>query len=417
MNYFKMGMRQLLLASAWILVSVSAPAQTYQPAMAVRSYVKSIHSSYSKYHNFFKGFLRSDTSTSTCSLRYSQTAGSISKDYFWFQDSTYNYEVYFANDSVFEVSPDDKRIIVDTMSESDFIDNYNTDLFFPICFLAAPEFGDRCYDSSKTHTLVTNDTGMVTTSFCKYESDPIFDSQLTTRCFSPSRESATNYSKVTWSSIGNEYRAQQELFSRYSSSYDTVLHKEIEHQIYSLIHDSGYIVISPEEYRKKSRIPDSLSAIKIGLPFPPLKLLFQDGTPVNIFKDSAKFYVFEFWHMGCLPCIQSIPDMNTFWERYKDSSVAFIGINVSTSDRKEKAIYERFKAKFKLRFPVVFAGSKETHDRGIDGYPMFVIVNTNGIIVHIFHGFASLWIYNMLCTKMEHLLHPHVKPAKPTTAP
>lgn len=82
----------------------------------------------------------------------------------------------------------------------------------------------------------------------------------------------------------------------------------------------------------------------------------------------------NFWFTRCPPCIEELPTLNKLKEKYGDK-VNFISITFDC----QKAVDE-FLKKYEFKFEHIPNSKKQIDELNIEGYPISLILNKDGII-------------------------------------
>jgi len=107
---------------------------------------------------------------------------------------------------------------------------------------------------------------------------------------------------------------------------------------------------------------------------------------VSDFND--KFILLDFWSIGCYPCILAAPEMREVTEKYK-KELNIIGINLDT----RKNLWEDATKRDSITWinlsdgKGVFGGAY--HVYGINGFPTYILINPQGIIVERWMGYEN----------------------------
>ncbi len=100
----------------------------------------------------------------------------------------------------------------------------------------------------------------------------------------------------------------------------------------------------------------------------------------------GKYILLDFWSIGCYPCILSIPEMRKLSANYQNDLVV-IGVNMET---KKKFWIEASKKDSITWINLsdgkgTFGGASYTY--GINGFPTYILINQEGVIVDRWMGF------------------------------
>lgn len=89
-----------------------------------------------------------------------------------------------------------------------------------------------------------------------------------------------------------------------------------------------------------------------------------------------KWYILDFWTMGCVPCIESFPKVNAMVKEFRDKVEI---IQVGVGDHQLKNYYEAFRLKQNLNIPMAF-DLKHASNWQVRSYPLIFIVDDKGIL-------------------------------------
>lgn len=122
------------------------------------------------------------------------------------------------------------------------------------------------------------------------------------------------------------------------------------------------------------------SKIKVGKPVPEFKLWLTDGERLTQNDIKDKVVVFKFWFTSCLPCIASIPKLNTLVENYKNrDDIIFVAPALDRKDVIEKFVYYQpfdFKIAYSSYDVSTIFNKKQS-------YPSYFVVNKKGVFTYV----------------------------------
>ena len=136
-----------------------------------------------------------------------------------------------------------------------------------------------------------------------------------------------------------------------------------------------------------SRVPSAVGAPMSSSPSPREGFLAPDftldtldGNKVTLSELRGKVIVVNFWATWCLPCREETPAFEKAYERYKDSGMVILGVNLTDQDSVSNV--ESFVQEFKLTYPILLDrdGSVSNTLYQIRGLPTTFFVNREGII-------------------------------------
>lgn len=100
----------------------------------------------------------------------------------------------------------------------------------------------------------------------------------------------------------------------------------------------------------------------------------------------GKYILLDFWSMGCYPCVMSIPEMRKLSAKYQNDLVV-IGVNMET----KKKFWVEASKKDSITWinlsdgKGTFGGASYIY--GINGFPTYILINQEGVIVDRWMGF------------------------------
>jgi cytochrome c biogenesis protein CcmG/thiol:disulfide interchange protein DsbE len=103
---------------------------------------------------------------------------------------------------------------------------------------------------------------------------------------------------------------------------------------------AGYVFDAPTELSAVPNVMDYAA--------PQLELTSLDGAQVSLEDLRGSVVLVNLWATWCPPCLQEMPTLNTFYEKYKDDGFVLIGVNQEES----RDIVAPFVEDFGLSFPI-----------------------------------------------------------------
>jgi len=98
-----------------------------------------------------------------------------------------------------------------------------------------------------------------------------------------------------------------------------------------------------------------------------------------------KAVLINFWATWCPPCQEEIPDLIKLQEKYGESGLTILGVDVGESQAK----VSRFVKKMGMNYPVVLDEDMEVaRQYGIVGIPTTYLVSSDGTILGRYHAFT-----------------------------
>jgi len=126
---------------------------------------------------------------------------------------------------------------------------------------------------------------------------------------------------------------------------------------------------------------DSLNYPRIGRPCPDftlrnIKYFSKKQARLKDFK--GKWLLLSFWNKGCAACVASFPKENQWFARYGDK-MQFISIAIQDSEKQIEPMFERYKEREGLQFPVSF-DSMLAKRWMIYAGPYFILIDPDGTV-------------------------------------
>jgi thiol-disulfide isomerase/thioredoxin len=128
-------------------------------------------------------------------------------------------------------------------------------------------------------------------------------------------------------------------------------------------------------------------ATEIGQAAPQFTLpTLQKDQPTSLKQFAGKVVYVDFWASWCAPCRTSFPLLNKLHEKLKSQGFEVVGINLD----EDKANAEKFLSEFPVGFNVLRDAKGEWADQFVvESMPTSFIVDKQGVVQHIHHGFTS----------------------------
>lgn len=123
---------------------------------------------------------------------------------------------------------------------------------------------------------------------------------------------------------------------------------------------------------------------------PQFELKDLDGKKVSmrqLLKDN-KVVVIDFWQVGCKPCNELLPHLQSYADEYKKKGVAVVIISRDTALTQSQV--EPFFTSNKYSFPVLLDGDQEVSKQfGVKASPATFVILPNGEMTLQHYGYKS----------------------------
>jgi thiol-disulfide isomerase/thioredoxin len=141
--------------------------------------------------------------------------------------------------------------------------------------------------------------------------------------------------------------------------------------------------ISQNEFNGTSK--KTLPLLTPGTKAPEWTLNDLDDQIVSSSKMKNKVILMDFFDTNCAPCIMSIPVINRLHEKYKNTDVEFVSIDMT--DTKEETL--KFVNKHKMMAPVCIKGRGAGDSYHVTPIPTFYIIDKQGNIAWSVDGYGD----------------------------
>ena len=149
-----------------------------------------------------------------------------------------------------------------------------------------------------------------------------------------------------------------------------------------------------------SRPPGELRAPDLGEPVPSFTLRKDDGQVVSLADYRGKIVVLNFWATWCAPCIEEMPSLNRFAERYAGKGLEIVAISVD----EDPDAYRDFLDKNQFQFLTLRDPSRRISEQyGTFKFPESYIISREGRLLKKIIGPAD-WSDAQLLSYFEGLL-------------
>ncbi len=107
----------------------------------------------------------------------------------------------------------------------------------------------------------------------------------------------------------------------------------------------------------------------------PFKVTDMQGNTYSNKDLKGKVVVFNFWFIGCVPCVEEMPVLNKLVEKYKDQDVVFLAV---TYDKKSEV--STFLKNHEFDYQIIPENTQFAIDYSLMAYPDHMIVDKKSVI-------------------------------------
>ena len=142
-----------------------------------------------------------------------------------------------------------------------------------------------------------------------------------------------------------------------------------------------------------TRPSDSGERLTSPLPLPELLvegwLNTEGATPPTRESLAGRYVVLYFWSTDCLPCLQTLPSLARFNERWRDWDVEVLAMASDRSSRLDhvKAAIRRVQG---MDWPVAYGAGMVFNQLGVNATPTYLLFDTQGVGVWRGHSLQGL---------------------------
>lgn len=122
--------------------------------------------------------------------------------------------------------------------------------------------------------------------------------------------------------------------------------------------------------------------VEIGGKAPGFTILGLDEQLHALSDLKGKAVVLNFWGTFCPPCVEEMPALQRQYEKWNESGVVVLGINLNES----RATVNNFVKNNKITFPILLDNDTTRKAYKVRNYPTTFFIDANGVIKNIFVG-------------------------------
>lgn len=144
--------------------------------------------------------------------------------------------------------------------------------------------------------------------------------------------------------------------------------------------------------------------IDIGKPIPAftlanLKYYLKKSVSSNDLK--GQWYILDLWSKWCSACLKSLPENNKLQQQYQDR-IQIILVGLQDRENQIQPLYEKFRTKLNLNFPVVF-DSTIFAKWDVKAVPFIIVVDPKGVVRGLTYKLSAELIESLLSETTQFL--------------
>jgi peroxiredoxin len=172
---------------------------------------------------------------------------------------------------------------------------------------------------------------------------------------------------------------------------DIVTHEEWSSVTVDREIPEGMFAWTPPAGWTEWKLPDEEDGLlKPGSRAPDFDLTSVDGGRIKLSDFRGKAVWLCFWRVGCPPCRQEMPYLQSLYAKSRDRGLVVLGVNVSD----DRAITSEFLREHGVTFPNILDTSPEaeavySRDCGVGTISVNYLINRDGIVVDGWIGYLN----------------------------
>jgi len=143
----------------------------------------------------------------------------------------------------------------------------------------------------------------------------------------------------------------------------------------------------PEDYTREGGQRNNKMVTLKDQTAPSFSLNSFDGSTVSSGKFKGKLVLLDFWEVWCGPCLESMPKVQQFYDKYKSKGLEVYGV---VHEKEHLDAAKNLVQKRKISFPMLLGDEQTKKKYSIDGVPLYVLINKEGKIIMVSQGFSPL---------------------------
>lgn len=113
-----------------------------------------------------------------------------------------------------------------------------------------------------------------------------------------------------------------------------------------------------------------------------------DEPPISLSALRGQVVYVDFWASWCLPCLRSLPEINTLHEKYRDQGFQVIAITIDNPVEDAEEFLEDLDVPLGY-LVAVDADSDVMYDYGVVGMPTSFLIDRDGVVRKVHEGYRD----------------------------
>lgn len=113
----------------------------------------------------------------------------------------------------------------------------------------------------------------------------------------------------------------------------------------------------------------------------------NNGELINLSKLTGDVVLLEFWFKNCGACEAAVQPINKLYDNYKDKNFKLYGVEFVEDYNKEEL--QKHVRKQEVKYPILYKGKELALQYGVRSAPTFMIIDKQGKVVYLDNGYSK----------------------------
>lgn len=104
-----------------------------------------------------------------------------------------------------------------------------------------------------------------------------------------------------------------------------------------------------------------------------------DGSPVTLRNYRGKIIMLDFWEIWCAPCVESMPEVDSLYHKYRERGLVVLGIMSEVESLESAKLLVRKKD---VSYPNVVGNDSVKKQYNVRGIPKYILIDEQGKIIY-----------------------------------